>query len=130
MRCEDWEKRLNKHLQNVAPFEWSTNDCCQFTLGRWCELCTGINHLVSYKYKTEAGAVRILKRLGGLEALATKHLGEPKPPAMAHRGDIVSFEHDCGVALGICVGAKIAGVGQDGLMLVSMSLAKNAWGVK
>jgi hypothetical protein len=130
MRCEDWEKRLNAYLSNVGPFEWATNDCCQFTLGKWSEVATGVNHLTKYKYKTELGAAKILNKLGGVEELTTLHLGEPKPPTLAQRGDIVSFEHDRGMALGICIGAKIAAVGEHGLLLLSMSLAQKAWSLK
>lgn len=129
MKFQDWEKRLNSHLQNVPPFAWGTNDCCQFTLGRWCELCTGINYFASYKYKTEIGALKILKKHGGVDGLASLHLGEPKSPAMAKRGDIVSFTHDQGDALGICLGNKIAAIGANGLLFVPIRLANNAWSV-
>lgn len=130
MRFEDWEKRLDAYLSDVGPFEWATNDCCQFTLGKWAEMATGVNHLTKYKYKTELGAAKILNKLGGIEELTTLHLGEPKPPMLAQRGDIVSFEHDEGMALGICIGAKIAAVGEHGLRLLSMSHAHKAWSLK
>jgi hypothetical protein len=130
MRFQDWEKRLNDYLNNVEPFEWGVNDCCQFTLGKWAELATGVNHLTQYKYKTELGAAKILTKVGGIEALTSQHLGEPKTPLLAQRGDIVSFEHDEGMALGICIGDKIAAVGANGLILFPISVAQKAWSVE
>jgi hypothetical protein len=130
MRCEDWEKRLNAYLSDVAPFSWGTNDCCQFTLGKWSELATGVNHFSKHKYKTELGAAKILKKFDGVEGLANLYLGESKSPTLAQRGDIVLFEHDEGMALGICIGAKIAAVGELGLLLFPMSLAQKAWSLK
>jgi hypothetical protein len=130
MRFDDWEKRLSLYLSDVQPFAWGTNDCCQFTLGKWSELATGVNHFAQHKYNSELGAAKILKKFDGVEGLANLYLGESKPPTLAQRGDIVLFEHDEGKALGICIGAKIAAVGEFGLLLFPMSLAQKAWSLK
>jgi hypothetical protein len=129
MRIDGWEKELDNYLANLQPFEWGTNDCCQFTLGHWCDLCTGVNHFSKYKYSNEIGALKILKKHKGVDGLATLHLGESKQPLMAQRGDIVLFDGEQGHTLGICIGAKIAAVGPLGLVIVSMNKALKAWSV-
>lgn len=129
MRLNGWERRLQEYLDSIGPFEWGKTDCCMFSLGRICEILTGINHLTEYKYASATQAARILKRLGGIEALAQKHLGESKSPLQAQRGDIVMFDSGNGPALGVCIGAKIAAMQADGLIYLPMSQAIKAWSV-
>jgi hypothetical protein len=42
---------------------------------------------------------------------------------------VVSFDAGDGIALGVCIGAKIAAVGQDGLLMLPMNEAIQAWSV-
>ena len=128
MRREDWEKRLMAYLEQVGPFEWGENDCCLFAANGVLAM-TGEDYAKPYRgYKTAKGALGKLKDLG-VDGVATKALGEPKQPAFAKRGDVVSFESGDGLALGLCIGAKIAAVGQDGLIMLPMSQAIQAWSV-
>jgi hypothetical protein len=128
MRHEDWEKRLNDYLDNVPPFEWGTNDCCLFAANAVLAM-TGEDYAKPYRgYKTAKGALSRLKDIG-VAGVATNALGAPKAPLFAQRGDVVSFETGDGIALGVCIGAKIAAVGQDGLVMLPMSQAIQAWSV-
>lgn len=128
MRHEDWEKRLNQHLESVGPFEWGTNDCCLFAANAVLAI-TGDDYAKPYRgYKTAKGALSRLKGIG-VAGVATKALGAPKAAVFAKRGDVVSFDSGDGIALGVCVGAKIAAVGQDGLVMLPMSEALQAWSV-
>jgi hypothetical protein len=128
MRHEDWEKRLNEFLDTVGPFEWGTNDCCLFAANAVLAM-TGEDYAKPYRgYKTAKGALSRLKDIG-VAGVATNALGAPKEPLFAQRGDVVSFDAGDGVALGVCIGAKIAAVGQDGLVMLPMSQAIQAWSV-
>jgi hypothetical protein len=128
MRYEDWEKRLNDYLNTVGPFEWGANDCCLFAANAVMAM-TGEDYAKEYRgYKTAKGALGKLKDLG-VEGVATKALGESKPPLFAQRGDVVAVKTNEEIALGICIGAKIAAVGQDGLVMLPMSQAIQAWSV-
>ena len=128
MRFQNWEKLLNDYLSQVGPFEWGANDCCLFAANGVFAM-TGEDYAKPYRgYKTAKGALGKLKDIG-VDGVATKALGEPKPPTLAKRGDVVSFESGDGLALGLCIGAKIAAVGQDGLIMLPMNQAIQAWSV-
>lgn len=129
MRLDGWEQRLLAIIENPGAFEWGTNDCCMFAV-RCVEAITGVDHGKKYRgYKTEKGALSRLAKHGGTEGIATACLGEPKNPKLAKRGDVVSHKNDLGVALGVCVGDKIAAISDNGIVLVSMRDAMNAWSV-
>jgi len=129
MRLEGWESKLNKALEETGAFEWGTNDCCMFVF-RVAEAITGVDYAKPYRgYKTSKGAARRLLKYGGVEGMATYSLGEPKKPLMAKRGDVVSFENKEDIALGVCIGDKIAVVSDAGVELISMKKAINAWSV-
>jgi hypothetical protein len=128
MRHEDWEKRLNQHLESVGPFEWGTNDCCLFAANAVLAM-TGDDYAKPYRgYKTAKGALSRLKGIG-VAGVASQALGAPKAAVFAKRGDVVSFDSGDAIALGVCIGAKIAAVGQDGLVMLPMSQAIQAWSV-
>jgi formylmethanofuran dehydrogenase subunit D len=65
----------------------------------------------------------------GVEGIATKLWGQPKTAAYAKRGDVILFDCGDGDALGICIGDKIAVMGQDGLVILPMSECLKAWSV-
>lgn len=129
MRVEGWESKLNQILLDSGPFEWGTNDCCMFVV-RVAEALTGVDHGKPYRgYKTARGAASRLLKHGGVDGIATKAFGEPKKPLLARRGDAVSFKSNGEIALGICVGDKIAAVSEAGLITLSMREAINAWSI-
>jgi hypothetical protein len=129
MRLDGWESKLNDVISQSGVFEWGTNDCCMFAV-RVVEAITGVDHGKPYRgYKTAKGAASRLLKHGGVEGIATKELGEPKFPLLARRGDVVSFETQNQIALGICAGDKIIAVSQAGLVSLSMREAIKAWSV-
>lgn len=127
MRFEDWEQRLNAFLKNVGPFEWGVNDCCLFA-GHAVREMTGTDFTQDYLgYKTAKGAAKYLKN--GVDGIATKHLGEPKNPKLAKRGDVVMLDIEGEQPLGICVGTKAVALTEKGLDFYPMSFARKAWSV-
>jgi hypothetical protein len=135
----DWSARFHQWLDQAArePMEWGRTDCA-LTAAAAVEALTGKHPAPGLvgSYKTERGALGALKRLGGLDTLATKFLGEPLPTwKLAQRGDLVLFgEVDLRGApsvdrLGVCVGAQIAARAELGLTFRPMRQARVAWPV-
>lgn len=129
----NWVQDLHAKVAefNAKPFVWGTHDCCSFAAD--CVLAmTGNDAFKDYRggYKTQFGANKRLKRLGGLEAATTKLLGEPlNNVAFAQRGDVICFAGPLGDTAGICMGATISAAGLDGLAQVPMNQAYKAWRV-
>jgi len=129
MRLEGWESKLNQAIGEAGAFEWGTNDCCMFVVNV-VEAITGVDHGKPYRgYKTAKGAASRLLKHDGVEGIATKQFGEPKKPLLAKRGDVVSFKTNGEIALGICIGDKIAAISEAGLITLSMRKAINAWSI-
>lgn len=128
MRLEGWERRLDDYLLSIGPFEWGKTDCCMFIVGA-VKSMTGVNHGIKYNYKNAIEAHKILKQHNGVEAIATTHFGKPKAVLFCRRGDVVSIDSGNGIALGICLGGKIAAMQAEGLIYLPMSKAINAWSI-
>lgn len=128
MRLDGWERRLDDYLLSIGPFEWGKRDCCMFVVGA-VKAITGIDHSEKYNYHSAIEANKVLHENGGIEAIATSHFGKPKATLFCRRGDIVSLESGNGIALGICLGGKIAAMQADGLIYLPMSKAINGWSV-
>lgn len=129
MRLQGWESKLNQAIEQTGGFQWGTNDCCMFVV-RVVEAITGVDYGKPYRgYKTAKGAASRLLKHGGVEGIATKEFGDPKRPLLAKRGDVVSFKNNGEIALGICIGDKIAAVAESGLISISMKEAINAWSI-
>lgn len=86
-------------------------------------------------YSTKLGAMRLLRRYGGMVGLASAAFGDPVPRLHARRGDPVLvggpyIEQDgIGEALGICDGPEAVCLTENGLVRVPMTEAKAAWHV-
>lgn len=136
MRYEDWPERLNAEVQKARgkAFVWGTCDCALWALEVVAAL-TGTDHVATVRgtYESRDGALRCLASNWGcgLEDAVTILLGEPLPtPLYAQRGDVVSIGTDDGPALGICLGAELAFLAQEGgLTLRPITEAGRAWRV-
>jgi hypothetical protein len=130
-RFPDWEDRLSAWLEACAgvPFEYGRHDCCLFAAGA-VQAMTGADFGKPFrgKYKTEAGALKALKRRGfdSIEGPFTQALGAPVAVLMAGRGDIVSNGANIGV---MWAGAALF-VGESGLETVPVAELQRAWSVK
>lgn len=134
MRHPDWENRLTDYLISVRekPHAYGSHDCVLFCANAVRAL-TGKDFARGHrrKYRSQASAVRHLKRLGfsSFAELISSHF-EEVPPSFAHRGDIVMG--DDGIP-GIAMGEFAFFVGQEGseegLVQVSRSEWRRAWRV-
>lgn len=128
---------LSKQLEDYASgaslraFDWETANCCHFAAG-WVSLMTGRDPMAGLRVtKTERGARRLIRELGGsLDAAWTKRLGRaPILPTLAQIGDIVLFPLGDGkYATGICAGRFALCVDDAGKVVrAEMDHASHAW---
>ena len=136
-RREDWPLRLDRVICAVRyrPFIWGDFDCCLFPADAVDAVCgTEIAAGWRGRYKTAKGAVRLLRRAGGIDKVMAG-IGPEIPPLMAQRADVVALPASAaaaigettGLILGICLGDRIASVAPDGLCFLPFALAERAW---
>lgn len=135
-RFEDWPTRLADFIKGAEkrPFSWGEWDCCLLAAD-WVLAVTGVDTAAELrgKYKSASGAARIIKQRGGILEMVralTDAQGMPEiNTRMAQRGDVCLVDTPLGDALGVCLGAKIACAGPDGLNLLPITAARAAWRV-
>jgi hypothetical protein len=104
------------------PFEWGRLDCVLFARD-WVRHATGIDHLAGYPaWHNEKEARRLMRKLGGLEALLDKHF-DRIIPHLAPDGAI-ALHDGC---LCLFSGAHIVGPGPEGLTFIDRTRAACAW---
>ncbi|MCW5722443.1 MAG: hypothetical protein KIS86_14990 [Devosia sp.] len=104
-RLADWEQRFVAVMPDVLsqPFAWGSADCAHL-MASSVEACHGADHPVLAdlsRYKTKAGALRLLKAGGGLSAMLARHF-EEVPLLVAQTGDLGVLVVD-GVEAGLVV---------------------------
>lgn len=130
-RIREWQSALASVIESrmASPFEWGKNDCCLFAAD-CVQAITGHDPAVDARgeYKDERGAARVLRKLGGLEVVASTRVGEEVPVMMARVGDVVlgMVDREC---LGICTGATWHAPSAAGLVALPMASALKAWRV-
>lgn len=131
-RLLDWPVRLADFIEarRERAFSWGGSDCCLFVCDG-IEAMTGTDPGARWRglYLSEKGARRVLRDNGGVRGLASLILGEPIPPLLAGRGDVVLIDTPDGEALALCIGANIAAQGTTGIEFHPPSAAKAAWKV-
>lgn len=132
-RLAGWEQHLADYIAARAnrKFRWGSNDCCLFAADAVLAL-TGVDPAreLRTQYRSRADAEALLAARGGLEAVVTAALGEPlATPLCAQRGDVVLVVDGARSALGICLGAQVAGPGLHGLQTVPLTNGVAAWRV-
>lgn len=82
-------------------------------------------------YRSQAQALRLLQRCGGVagiaEAVAAQYSIPEIAPLSAQRGDVCLFDIGRGDTLGICAGEHIYAPGNEGLIAFPVSRAVRAW---
>jgi hypothetical protein len=118
-RLDNWQANLSDVIRDrrERPFAWGTDDCTQFAFDA-VKAVIGTDYGVPYrgKYSTAKGALRILKKVGGVETpaeLMAKLLGPSQPIAFARKGDVVTCDPDAigfGVQDGVSTFGPLIGV--------------------
>lgn len=140
-RFPDWHGRLSDHIQGARGkrFAWGEHDCALWAFGA-IQAMTGLDLGARFrgKYKSEAGAARLMRRFagGGLLELAEKLAEEFgfavwDTPLKAQRGDLVLVPTERGPALGIVAlhGICVWCVGRKGLATLPLASCLRAWRV-
>lgn len=128
-RRSDWAERLDRFLaaRRAQPFAWGVQDCCLFVADAVREI-HAIDPAEGLRgYRSERGAARILRRLGGIEGVAASCFGGACPPALAQVGDVVLVHTGGRDSLALCAGAHWLAPGPSGLVAGPMSEARAAW---
>lgn len=136
-RFQNWPVLLAEFVQSHihSPFEWGKNDCCLFACD-WINLATGIDPAANIrgKYDSALSAARVLGEFGGVQGVAESKCIEHGFPVVninfSQRGDIVTNLGWTGESLGVCIGAKSAFTGKDGLELYPTLSCVSAWSLK
>ena len=131
-RVDNWPARLNAFVERRRrmPFRWGVHDCCQFARAAVAELrgTDPASGLALRQYRRSSGAARLLRRLGGADALPGACGLAAIPVTQAGRGDLVCYEVNR-PALGICLGAKSAFPGGHALVFIATLECQRAWKV-
>jgi len=135
-RVDNWPANLNAVIDAARskPFEWGSHDCCQCACAA-IEAMTGVDlsQGTAGTYSTRRESIAVIKSLGAesIDDIATTvmGLGNPINPRLGQRGDVASIKTPFGPALGICIGAKIAAPGADGLEFYPLTAALKFWRV-
>jgi hypothetical protein len=132
MRVSNWETRLAQAVEAARdlPFAWGSHDCATWAFDVVRDLSGGADHAALWRgrYRTALGSHRVMRRLdwASLEEGGRALLGDPlATPLLAQRGDMVLGGAD--PAFGICIGARAAFVGPEGLTFVPLSACHLAW---
>jgi hypothetical protein len=129
MKYSNWQSLLAEFCRQreTIPFAWGSNDCVLFAAD--CVLATtGVDHAAKFRgYRTAVHAARLIKKLGGLEAIVTLALGPSIPLHEVVAGDVVLIEIESTIALGIYTGSACIGPGKSGIIVVSRTQMVAAW---
>jgi hypothetical protein len=137
-RYADWPRRWAEFLraERGAAFAWGARDCCLAS-------CNGIRAITGLdlaagmfrgRYRGATGAVRLLKKHGGVEAIAERQcaaagFAEWPRVAQARRGDMVLLDTPEGPALGLCDGLHGVFASARGVALKPLGACRRAWRV-
>jgi hypothetical protein len=112
------------------PHEWGrkANDCMSFPAGA-VKTQTGRDPAAGLKWTSQLSAMKLLKKLGGVEAALDARF-ERIPTAHAMRGDIgIVPDPDLGVHPVIVAGTTVCAPGAKGLKHLPRSAMTAAWDV-
>lgn len=137
MRRQDWPEKLNQYLveRGQQCAQWGVNDC-GMTFGDAVLAMTDVDPVARFRgtYRTRHGAMRLMKRSGGWEALieqvATEFGYAEITPRQAGRGDTVLIDSSFGPCLGVVsLNPRFTAVPRltKGLELVPTVSGRRAW---
>jgi len=133
VRAWNWQSILAGKIEEHRhrPFRWGEHDCALFAADV-VRAVTGVDHASRFRglYDSPSQARRILERYGGLRALVSSILGREINTRFAQRGDVVLIKNKDRELLGVCLGARCACPGDEGLVFFKMKDVLAAWRVE
>lgn len=131
-RCSNWELRLSETIADRLhqPFAWGSNDCVMFAAA-CIEAITGaaLVDRLDRTWSSQSEAIRAIAKLGGIGATVDRMGLIEVPPLCAQRGDLVLHRRSGNDALAICLGDKLAGPSDSGLLFFGLENGVRAWRV-
>jgi len=132
MRVENWPVILAAEIQKARKraFSFGRADCALWAADV-VQAITGADPAAPWRgsYGDRHGALKLLAQFGGLREAATALLGEPIATSFAQRGDVVLLAGPEGYSLGICEGALLWAMGEEGIVSRPIGDAICAWRV-
>ena len=135
MKLPGWEQRLEGLLEaaRAADLDYDQWDCCRLA-ARAVDLQMGTDLAEQFQrqYSSLHGALRVLADQGGLRGMVCRLLGDPLPPLLAARGDIVAIpsgDPRFPMGLGVCTGHQVATIAPAGFVLHDLGVATECWKV-
>ena len=132
-RIEGWEGRLAAVVAEAAnlPYALGEHDCFRLAC-RAVDALIGVDLWVEWagRYATHTQALRIIAEYGGcFTGSFTKLFGvAPVSAKLARRGDIMEFlAADGQQHLGVCLGERVAVLGEHGLVFVLITACVHCW---
>ena len=130
LRRRDWVSRLLETVESAQgrPFAWGQHDCCLFA-ARCIDAMTDSKWAIDLElwYWDEATALAYIESEGSIRASVSRRFGDPVPPLLARRGDIVLVDSPIGEAVTVCVGPSLVGAAPSGLTVLPLSAGLCAW---
>lgn len=131
IRHPDWPERLAEVIESARhqPYVLGQHDCVRLAC-RCIEVMTGVNFWPVFAgYKTKVQALRVIARIApSLEGAVTCVLGiQPQPVALSRRGDVLLYQDEEGHHLGVCAGANMVLLAEQGLIFLPLSKALASW---
>lgn len=130
-RLQGWESRLAAVIEHAraAPYCLGTHDCFRVAC-QAVEALTGVDLWRAWagRYATRQESIRLMAEYAGDFTACFTKLFEIAPAhvAQARRGDILEY-----VAgdphLGVCVGERVAVLGERGLAFVPLAACRHVW---
>jgi len=132
-KLPNWQAMFDSFVENNNfPFEWGKNDCCKFS-NALIKQITGEDLIPKkLKWHDEGSAMKAIASYGGdietsiEKACNEKGVGEIDKAFMTC-GDLVVYEQNSSSLVGMCNGFGILTPTDDGINVVSNSLALRVW---
>lgn len=132
-RRHDWPEAVVSFIDSrrPAPFEWGVNDCALFPADAW-QVMTGVDLAARFRgrYKSERGALRLMRKAGGMREFVLRAGLIEKPKGFSQRYDVVLVKTGDWDTLGLNAGNGYwCAPGPDGLVFRPLGEIEAAFGL-
>jgi hypothetical protein len=125
-RRENWQVKLYELMEaaHQKPYQLGEHDCLRFSCA-CIEAMTGRDYWPQFAglYGNKREALKLIAKHGKtFQDAVSGVLGQqPQPMLLSQRGDLVMYRDEGGDHLGICGGATVAVLADDGLQQVPLT---------